>query len=103
MFLSVNVENHGLIFLNAGFKSGRSYRYWDEETRDIDFEGLCDDLRSAPKNAVIILHSCAHNPTGCDPTQEQWEIIANICQVIYSYLLKCTLNIKLSVKVKLCH
>uniref|UniRef100_A0A1B6EGT9 Aspartate aminotransferase n=1 Tax=Clastoptera arizonana TaxID=38151 RepID=A0A1B6EGT9_9HEMI len=73
-------ENHGLVFLNAGFKEARCYRYWDQNKRGIDFDGLCEDLKSAPENAVIILHSCAHNPTGCDPTPEQWETIATICQ-----------------------
>ena len=28
-----------------------------------------------------MLHSCAHNPTGVDPNQEQWKKIADILQV----------------------
>jgi hypothetical protein len=27
---------------------------------------------------VIVLHACAHNPTGVDPTHEQWEAIAKL-------------------------
>lgn len=69
------------MFLNAGFKEGRDYRYWDEKNRCIDFTGLAEDLQNAPENAVIILHACAHNPTGCDPTQEQWQKIADIVKV----------------------
>lgn len=71
-------ENHHLIFINAGFTDARTYRYWNPETRSIDFEGMCEDLKAAPENAVIILHACAHNPTGCDPTQEQWKQLAEI-------------------------
>uniref|UniRef100_A0A1B0DRF7 aspartate transaminase n=1 Tax=Phlebotomus papatasi TaxID=29031 RepID=A0A1B0DRF7_PHLPP len=38
------------------------------------------DLEAAPEGSVIILHACAHNPTGCDPTQEQWKKIADVCE-----------------------
>lgn len=67
-----------MIFLNSGFTEGREYRYWSESKRGLDLEGFLDDLRAAPENAVIILHSCAHNPTGCDPTPEQWAQIAAV-------------------------
>jgi len=70
--------NHKLVFDTAGFKQGKAYRYWDPVTKGIDFAGMCEDLRNAPENSVIILHGCAHNPTGCDPTQEQWKQIADI-------------------------
>ncbi|EZA47715.1 hypothetical protein DMN91_012561 [Ooceraea biroi] len=73
-------ENHRLVFTNGGFKNAREYTYWDEKTRNIDLEGMLRDLRDAPENAVIILHACAHNPTGCDPTPEQWANIADVIQ-----------------------
>ncbi|EFN68664.1 Aspartate aminotransferase, cytoplasmic [Camponotus floridanus] len=73
-------ENHKLVFINGGFKHAREYRYWDEKTRGVNLEGMLDDLRDAPENAIIILHSCAHNPTGCDPTPEQWTKIADVIQ-----------------------
>lgn len=71
-------ENHKLIFTNAGFTEGRTYRYWSEKTRGLDLEGMLEDLRNAPERSVVILHACAHNPTGCDPTREQWEKIAQV-------------------------
>lgn len=71
-------ENHKLVFLNAGFQEYRSYRYWNETTKGLDFAGLIEDLKAAPENAVIIMHACAHNPTGVDPTHEQWEQIAKV-------------------------
>ncbi|KAF5308793.1 hypothetical protein FQR65_LT06026 [Abscondita terminalis] len=73
-------ENHTLVFNNAGFKEGRAYRYWDPVARGLDLEGMLEDLREAPENAVIILHACAHNPTGCDPTQDQWKQIADVIE-----------------------
>lgn len=27
-----------------------------------------------------LLHTCAHNPTGVDPSKEQWEVILEIVQ-----------------------
>lgn len=73
-------ENHQKVFLSAGFTDGHAYRYWDPTTRGIDFDGLLADLRKAPEGAVIILHACAHNPTGCDPTKEQWVKIADVIE-----------------------
>ena len=77
------LENHGLIFTNSGFTEPRQYRYWNPETRNIDFEGMLEDLKNAPKGSVIILHACAHNPTGCDPTSTQWEKIADVIEVTH--------------------
>ena len=69
-----------MVFINGGFKKGCAYRYWDPESRRINLEGMLADLRNAPENAVIILHACAHNPTGCDPTPEQWAKIADVIE-----------------------
>uniref|UniRef100_A0A8D9BRQ4 Aspartate aminotransferase n=1 Tax=Cacopsylla melanoneura TaxID=428564 RepID=A0A8D9BRQ4_9HEMI len=71
-------ENHGLLFKNAGFTDPRTYRYWNAKTRGIDFDGMYEDFEQAPDNSVIILHACAHNPTGCDPTKEQWSKLAQL-------------------------
>lgn len=34
----------------------------------------------AEKGDVILLHACAHNPTGIDPTRAQWLEIAGLCE-----------------------
>lgn len=57
-------DNHHRIFMHAGFKEAREYRYWDPVNRNIDFVGFKEDLEAAPEGAVILLHACAHNPTG---------------------------------------
>ena len=33
-----------------------------------------------PENSIVLLHACAHNPTGVDPTPEQWTEISDIIQ-----------------------
>lgn len=69
--------NHEAIFKQSGL-GVRIYPYWDEKTKGLNFEGMCNSLKKAPKGAMVLLHSCAHNPTGVDPTQEQWKQIAEI-------------------------
>ncbi|KAI3825508.1 hypothetical protein L1987_06998 [Smallanthus sonchifolius] len=66
--------NHGKIFTLAGL-TVKTYRYYDPVTRGLNFQGVLEDLGSAPSGAIVLLHACAHNPTGVDPTREQWEQI----------------------------
>lgn len=42
----------------------REYRYFKPSTRGLDIEGLLADLAAAEPGAVVVLHACAHNPTG---------------------------------------
>merc|ERR1712198_690359 len=72
--------NHNMLFKHAGYAQIKTYRYWDGDNKCLDFEGLCQDLEAAPGKAIIVLHACAHNPTGMDMTKEQWEKVANICR-----------------------
>lgn len=39
-----------------------------------------DDLNEAPKGSIVVLHACAHNPTGIDPTPDQWKQIADLIE-----------------------
>lgn len=39
---------------------------------------MLEDLGAAPSGAIVVLQACAHNPTGIDPTLEQWEQIRQI-------------------------
>ena len=53
------------------------YRYFDAETRGVDFEGMKADIARARKGDLVLLHGCCHNPTGANLTLEQWaEIVA---------------------------
>jgi len=68
--------NHKNIFADAG-AAWKEYRYYDKATIGLDLEGMIADLNAAPAGSVICLHGCAHNPTGVDPTKEQWSAIAD--------------------------
>lgn len=63
--------NHRAIFMNAGLEV-RKYRYYDAENSSLQFENTVKDIKEMPEGSVILLHACAHNPTGMDPTPEQW-------------------------------
>lgn len=65
------------IFTNAGLEV-RKYRYYDKESSSLEFSNLIDDVKSMPEGSCILLHACAHNPTGMDPTPEQWKEISNV-------------------------
>lgn len=54
----------------------REYRYWNAKTLGLDLDGMLEDLNNAPEGSVILLHACAHNPTGVDPTMDEWKKIA---------------------------
>ncbi|XP_050049202.1 aspartate aminotransferase, cytoplasmic isoform X1 [Dermacentor andersoni] len=70
--------NHALVFKHAGFQNIKYYHYWDAKNRCLDFNAMIEDLQNAPEDSVVVLHACAHNPTGIDPTQDQWMKIADI-------------------------
>lgn len=70
--------NHVKVLGKAGLPVVR-YRYYDSETCGLDFAGMCEDLEAAPEGSVVLLHMCAHNPSGVDPSLEQWEAVAEIC------------------------
>ncbi|KAK1166545.1 aspartate aminotransferase, cytoplasmic [Acipenser oxyrinchus oxyrinchus] len=73
-------ENHNAVFSDAGFTDVRPYRYWDAEKRGLALAGFLEDLENAPEYSVFLLHACAHNPTGTDPTPDEWKQIAEIME-----------------------
>jgi aromatic-amino-acid transaminase len=70
-------ENHRALFEQAGFAVG-AYAYYDGTTRGLDFAGMTAALEKLPAGAIVVLHACCHNPTGVDPTPEQWSRIIDI-------------------------
>lgn len=69
--------NHNQIFSNVGLLI-ENYPYFSKKTKGLDLDGMLTALREAPPGSIIVLHACAHNPTGVDPTQEQWKQIAAV-------------------------
>lgn len=69
--------NHTPIFKHAGVNVD-GYRYYDPTTCGFDFEGAMEDIAKIPDQSIIMLHACAHNPTGVDPNQEQWKEMSQV-------------------------
>ena len=69
--------NHIPIFTNSGLEV-RKYRYYDVASSNLDYDGLISDIKDIPEGSAILLHACAHNPTGMDPTLEQWKQISEL-------------------------
>jgi len=69
--------NHAQIFGNVGLKTD-AYPYWNKATRGLNLDGMLGRLREAPEGSIVLLHACAHNPTGVDPTKDEWKQIAEV-------------------------
>jgi aromatic-amino-acid transaminase len=67
-------ENHRAIFDYAGFEV-ITYPYYDAATRGLNVDAMIAGLKALPPKTVVVLHACCHNPTGVDPTPEQWPAI----------------------------
>ena len=70
--------NHNAIFGAAGFPVS-SYPYWDSVNKRVDIEGWIEALELMPTGSVVLVHACAHNPTGSDPTEPE---ITRVVEVI---------------------
>lgn len=66
--------NHNGIFGDAGF-SLNSYRYYNPETKGLDFDLMLTDLAAIPAGEIVVLHTCCHNPSGVDLTPDQWNMV----------------------------
>ena len=54
------------------------YRYFDEATCGVDFEGMTADLAQAKAGDVVLLHGCCHNPTGANLNTAQWQLVVDL-------------------------
>ena len=67
--------NYQPLFHLAGL-AVRTYKYYDAEKGEVDFQSVLDTVRSAPERGIFVFQSCCHNPTAVDFTTEQWRILA---------------------------
>jgi len=72
-------NNHIPLFKDSGYRQ-KIYKYYNPQTCGLNWEGMRDDIRNAPKNSIFLFHACAHNPTGVDPSIEQWKELSKICK-----------------------
>lgn len=70
-------SNHLSVFAAAGLDVQR-YPYADDRAHELDFDGMVGVLRKVPAGDAVLWHACCHNPTGLDPTPEQWRALADL-------------------------
>lgn len=68
--------NHEPILTAAGMRI-RQYRYLDQGAVKFDLERCLQDLCNAKAGDIVVLHACCHNPTGADPSPEEWRLLAD--------------------------
>ena len=71
--------NHVSVLAYLGMPM-RSYRYFDAETRGVDFAGMTQDLKGIKSGDVVLLHGCCHNPTGANLTLPEWAEVATLLE-----------------------
>ena len=69
--------NHISILKYVGIETV-TYRYFDRETRGVNFDGMIEDLKDAEKGDVVLLHGCCHNPTGANLNTTQWQEVIDL-------------------------
>ncbi|QMU57223.1 MAG: aminotransferase class I/II-fold pyridoxal phosphate-dependent enzyme [Boseongicola sp.] len=58
----------------------REYRYFDNDSRGVDFDGMMEDLKSVKSGDLVLLHGCCHNPTGANLTPVQWQAVVALLE-----------------------
>uniref|UniRef100_A0A8D8M760 Aspartate aminotransferase n=1 Tax=Cacopsylla melanoneura TaxID=428564 RepID=A0A8D8M760_9HEMI len=62
-----------------------SYRYFDNRTNGLDFDGMMEDIKSIPERSILFLQVSSHNPTGVDLTNDQWHRVAEVVKERHLY------------------
>lgn len=71
--------NHRGVFTDCGLKV-ENYPYYAKEQHRFDFEGMFSCLEKLSAGSIVVLHASCHNPTGCDPSREQWKMLCALFQ-----------------------
>ncbi len=69
--------NHVPLLGGAGLEL-KPYPYYDTAKHVINVDAMIDTLRAAPQGDVVLLHACCHNPSGLDPTDDEWRAIVDV-------------------------
>jgi aspartate aminotransferase len=70
-------QNHPEILKACGL-SFTTYRYLKDDGCTFNYEAMMEDISKLPPKTFVLMHACAHNPSGCDPSDEQWQGIMSV-------------------------
>jgi aspartate/tyrosine/aromatic aminotransferase len=71
--------NHIPLLGGAGLKL-EPYPYYDTDRHVLKIDEMLDGLRNIPQGDLVLLHACCHNPSGLDPTEDEWRAIADVIE-----------------------
>jgi len=69
--------NHVPLLAGAGLNL-KPYPYYDAQNHSIKIDAMLAALREAPAGDVVLLHACCHNPSGLDPSTDEWRSITDL-------------------------
>ena len=69
--------NHIPLLGGAGLQL-EPYPYYDTDTHTIKIDQMLDALTTMPAGDLVLLHACCHNPSGVDPSEDEWQAIADV-------------------------
>ncbi|MSU91956.1 aminotransferase class I/II-fold pyridoxal phosphate-dependent enzyme [Rhodobacteraceae bacterium 2CG4] len=69
--------NHPAMVKHLGMNAA-TYRYFDDATGGVDFDGMMEDLKGIGPDDVVIVHGCCHNPTGANLDAAQWQALTDL-------------------------
>jgi aspartate/tyrosine/aromatic aminotransferase len=69
--------NHIPLLGGAGLTL-KPYPYYDTKKHVIRIDQMLETLRQVPKGDLVLLHACCHNPSGLDPSQDEWRAITDV-------------------------
>ena len=70
-------NNHVPLLGGAGMRL-EPYPYYDADSHSLRLEAMLETLSEAPKGDLVLLHACCHNPSGVDPSEDDWRAIADV-------------------------
>jgi len=70
-------SNHVPLLGSAGLEL-KSYPYYDAEKHRLKIDEMLDILRGVPRGDIVLFHACCHNPSGLDPTDDEWRAITDV-------------------------
>jgi aromatic-amino-acid transaminase len=69
--------NHLSILKHMGMEMV-PYRYFDDDSRGVDFDGMMEDLAQARPGDIVLVHGCCHNPTGANLNMTEWTELVDL-------------------------
>jgi len=69
--------NHMPLLGGAGLML-KSFPYYDTDTHTIRIDAMLEALRAVPRGDIVLLHACCHNPSGLDPSEDEWRAITEV-------------------------